>query len=169
MHLSYLTMIIKQTIKQENNTQSKDESFDAYEKEYNRLEVSREDTETIWEDRTYQIAAGGLSLSFTVFSFLMGREGGLAFSWQISVIWAVFAACLIINYLSQRISAKRFVKLQQDLYKDRNNKVSYDEDTIMKRNQESDRLPNFLNCLTECLLVANIVFTIIYICILFCK
>ena len=169
MRFSYLAMIIKQIIKQANDTQSKDESFDAYEKEYNRLEALREDTETIWEDRTYQIAAGGLSLSFAVFSFLMGRDNGISFSWQIATIWFVFAACLIMNYISQRISVKHFEKLQQDLYDDRDHEVPYNEDAITKRNQESDRLPNFLNKLTQWLLIVNIILTIIYICILFCK
>lgn len=170
MRFSITEMLIRQEM-QRHNTDSKltDDSFDAYEKEHNRLGALKDDAENIWEERTYQIAAGGLSLTFAVFSFLMGRDNGIAFSWQMLVIWAVFAACLVMNYLSQRVSVRHFEKLQKDLYEDREKNVQYNEKVMIERCQKSDRFINFMNFITELLLIADIVFTIIYICILFNK
>lgn len=170
MRFSFTEMLIRQTMQQHNtDTQLTDESFEAYEKEHNRLGALKDDAENIWEERTYQIAAGGLSLTFAVFSFLIGRDNGIAFSWQMSVIWAVFAACLVLNYLSQRVSVRHFEKLQKDLYEDREKNEPYDEKVMIERCQKSDKLINFMNFITELLLIADIVFTIVYICILFNK
>lgn len=166
----FTEMLIRQTM-QQHNTDPKltDKSFDAYEKEHNRLGTLRDDAESIWEERTYQIAAGGLSLTFAVFSFLIDRDNGITFCWQMSVIWAVFATCLVMNYLSQRISVRHFEKLQEELFEDRDKNVPYNEEIMIERNRKSDRLINFLNFITEILLMANIVFTIVYICVLFNK
>ena len=170
MRFSFTEMLIRQTMQQHNtDTKLTDESFEAYEKEHNRLGALKDDAENIWEERTYQIAAGGLSLTFAVFSFLMGRDNGISFSWQMAVIWAVFAACLVMNYLSQRVSVKHFEKMQKELFEDREKNVPYNEKVMIERCQKSDRLINFMNFITESLLIADIVFTIVYICILFNK
>lgn len=170
MRFSFTEMLIRQTMQRLNtDTKPTDKSFEAYEKEHNRLGALKDDAENIWEERTYQIAAGGLSLTFAVFSFLMSRDNGITFSWQMLVIWAVFAACLVMNYLSQRVSVRHFEKLQKLLSEDREKNVPYDEKVMIERCQKSDGLINFMNFITELLLIADIVFTIVYICVLFNK
>ncbi len=170
MRFSYTEVLIRQTMQRHNtNTKLTDKSFEAYEKEHNRLGALKDDAENIWEERTYQIAAGGLSLTFAVFSFLMGRDNGISFSWQMLVIWAVFAVCLVMNYLSQRVSVRHFEKMQKVLFEDRENNTPYNEKVMIERCQKSDRLINCINFITELLLIANIVFTIVYICVLFNK
>lgn len=52
------------------------EDAEAYADEHRRLESIIQDSEKIWEDRTFQIAAGGLTLTFTVFSFLISKHTG---------------------------------------------------------------------------------------------
>lgn len=82
--------------------------------EHNRLEKIVTDSENLWEERTYQIAAGGLTLSFAVFSFLCG-SGGVRFDCHMAAIWVVFAGCLIANYVSNHIAVKDARKMQDYL------------------------------------------------------
>jgi len=127
----------------------------------------KDDSEDLWEERTYQLSAGGLSLTFAVFSFLMSDDNGMPFHWQMAVIWGGYVFCLVANYLSQRISICNFKSLQKQLDQDRQKGVVYDENNLTKRNSRSDKLINILNTLTEIVLVINIIFTIVYTCVLF--
>lgn len=143
------------------------DSNDPYIEEHNRLGALKDDSEDLWEERTYQLSAGGLSLTFAVFSFLMSGDNGMPFHWQMAVIWGGYVFCLVANYISQRISICNFKSLQEQLYLDRQNGVAYDENNLANRNSKSDCLVNMLNRLTEIILVINIIFTIVYTCVLF--
>ena len=143
------------------------DSYDPYIDEHNRLGALKDDSEDLWEERTYQLSAGGLSLTYAVFSFLMSDDNGMPFHWQMAVIWGGYVFCLVANYLSQRISICNFKSLQQQLDQDRQKGVVYDENNLTKRNSRSDKLINILNTLTEIVLVINIIFTIVYTCVLF--
>ena len=143
------------------------DSNDPYIDEHNRLGALKDESENIWEERTYQLSAGGLSLTFAVFSFLMSGDNGMSFHWQMAVIWGGYVFCLVANYISQRISIGNFKSLQEQLDKDRQKGVMYDENNLANRNSKSDCLVNMLNRLTEIILVINIIFTIVYTCMLF--
>lgn len=143
------------------------DSYDPYIDEHNRLGALKDDSEDLWEERTYQLSAGGLSLTFAVFSFLMSDDNGMPFHWQMAVIWGSYVFCLVANYLSQRISICNFKSLQKQLDQDRQKGVVYDENNLTKRNSRSDKLIIILNTLTEIILVINIIFTIVYTCVLF--
>lgn len=143
------------------------DSYDPYVEEHNRLGALKDDSEDLWEERTYQLSAGGLSLTFAVFSFLMSGDNGMPFHWQMAVIWGGYVFCLVANYISQRISICNFRSLQEQLDKDRQKGVVYDENNLANRNSKSDRLVNILNTLTEIILVIDIIFTIVYTCMLF--
>lgn len=143
------------------------DSNDPYIDEHNRLGALKDESENIWEERTYQLSAGGLSLTFAVFSFLMSGDNGMPFHWQMAVIWGGYVFCLVANYISQRISICNFKSLQEQLYKDRQNGVVYNENNLANRNSMSDCLVNILNTLTEIVLVIDIIFTIVYTCVLF--
>ena len=143
------------------------DSYDPYFEEHNRLGALKDESENIWEERTYQLSAGGLSLTFAVFSFLMSGDNGMPFHWQMAVIWGGYVFCLVANYISQRMSICNFKSLQEQLDKDRQKGVVYDENNLVNRNSKSDCLVNMLNGLTEIILVINIIFTIVYTCVLF--
>lgn len=146
---------------------NEDNTFDVYKEEHIRLGTLKDETESIWEDRTYQLAAGGLSLTFAVFSFLMSGENGVVFRWPMAVIWGGYVLCLIVNYISQHISAIHLEKLQILLYEDRKKEIPYSEERQIERGKKFDSVIVFLNVLTEIVLVMDIIFTIVYTCILF--
>lgn len=170
MRLFYSQMLIRRVVddSDKDNNQTND-SYGPYIEEHNRLGALKDESETIWEERTYQLCAGGLSLTFAVFSFLMSKENGISFHWQMAAIWGGYVLCLVLNYLSHRISICKFKNLQEQLDKDRLAGVEYDEEKLAKRNSESDCLINIMNCVTEVVLVVNIIFTIVYTTILFCS
>lgn len=142
-------------------------SFDAYKEEYERLEALRDEIENIWEDRTYQMSVGGLSLTFTVFSFLMSGYDGIDFQWPMAAIWGLYTIGLLINYLSQHISKHYYLKHQESLSNDRDNGLEYDEKRLLVRYEKTDKVLNSLNNTTEVILILNIIFTVVYTCILF--
>lgn len=146
-----------------------DKSYESYIDEYKRLDKLRDDSENIWEERTYQLCAGGLSLTFAVFSFLMSKENGISFHWQMAAIWGGYVFCLVLNYLSHRISICKFKNLLEQLDNDRLAGFEYDEEKLAKRNAESDCQLNIINFITEVVLIVDIIFTIIYTSILFCS
>lgn len=134
----------------------------SYNKEYDRLEKQREDSENIWEDRTYQLSAGGLSLTFAVFSFLMKQDNSIRFTWEMGVIWGGYTLCLILNYISHRMSISNFVDYIDMLEDDRNSGKKYDERVLAERYINGSSCLNKINHFTEYLLILNIVVTIIY-------
>lgn len=159
--------IIRQDKEKETAQKSMSDSYDAYKEEYERLDALRDETENIWEDRTYQISAGGLSLTFAVFSFLMSGFDGMDFQWPMAVIWGVYAICLLINYLSQHISKHYYLKHQESLSIDKDNGLEYDEKRLLERYEKTDKILNSLNNTTEVLLILDIIFTVVYTCVLF--
>lgn len=173
MRIYFIHKIVKQE-KGENTSQEtvsprgiSEDSFDAYKDDHKRLEALRDETETIWEDRTYQLSAGGLSLTFAVFSFLMKGQNGVQFHYPMAMIWGGFTFCLLINYLSHHISKIVFLKLQDSLYFDREKGLEYDEDRLRARYEKSSRILNLMNNSTSIVLVFTIILTIVYTTILF--
>lgn len=138
-------------------------SYESYIKEHDRLEQLRQDSETIWEERTYQLSAGGLSLTFAIFSFLMNREGDkVCFEWPMAVIWGIYTCCLVANYISHRVSISNFSKYIEMLDEEGKGNIDYDDRVLAERYKSGDKLVRSINSITECLLVVNIIFTVIY-------
>jgi hypothetical protein len=94
----------------------------------------------------------------------MGR--GISFQWPMALIWGGYVFCLIVNYLSHRISAKHFEKQQVLLYEDRWKNIPYNEEKQIERYKRFDKWMKFINVLTEIVLIFDIVLTIVYSCIL---
>lgn len=64
MRIYFIHKVIRQEKGKEVAQESLSDSFDAYKEEYERLEALRDEAENIWEDRTYQMSAGGLSFCY---------------------------------------------------------------------------------------------------------
>ena len=165
MRIFVSRMLIKHIMQEkETFSKDKDDTFEASKEEHSRLGALKDESENIWEERTYQLSAGGLSITFAVFSFLMGR--GISFQWPMALIWGGYVFCLIVNYLSHRISAKHFEKQQVLMYEDRWKNIPYNEEKQIERYKRFDKWMKFINVLTEIVLIFDIVLTIVYSCIL---
>lgn len=136
------------------------EDQDTFIKEHKRLESIITDSESIWEERTFQIAAGGLSLTFAVFAFLAGK--GQCFNWQMALIWGVYVFCILLNYVSHRVSIKNARKMQGYLDTRLEEGANYDVKSIEKEYSKFDKPVDFLNGFVQWMLIANVIYTIVF-------
>lgn len=144
-----------------------DKSYESYIDEQNRLDKLRGDSENLWEARTYQLSAGGLSLTFAIFSFLMSKGDKVCFEWPMAVIWGGYTFCILTNYISHRVSIRNIEKFIRLLYNERMSGMTYDERVLNERYKCGDKLVNFFNLVTEYGLILNIIFTVVYSIIIF--
>ena len=136
------------------------EDAEAYADEHRRLESIIQDSEIIWEDRTFQIAAGGLTLTFTVFSFLSTQ--GVEFDWQIILIWIIYGLCILANYASHLFAVGTARKMQ-DLLGDRINLgKAYDHNDLNELYHTPDRRMSKFNRTVHIVLTCNVIYTLIY-------
>ena len=155
---------VSQTFKESSELDNK-----SYKDEFDRLEKLRDDSENLWEARTYQLAAGGLSLTFAVFSFLMGKSDKVCFEWPMAVIWGVYTLCILANYISHRVSIRNFENYIKSLNNDSLLGKVYDERVLMERYKSGDKIVKCLNIITEWGLILNVIFTVVYSVFIFNK
>jgi len=136
---------------------------DTYIKEHERLEAIVSDSEDIWEERTYQIAAGGLSITFTIFCYLASKN--IPFDWQMILIWGLYAAALLLNYISHRVSVNDARKMQAFLKQCRESGEPYNETALNEKYKKQGRLLTVINWIVGLTLVGAVIYTIIYTCI----
>lgn len=157
----------EQTNKQKDNVNQsvdkadKAESYRIYHEEYCRLEKTIKDSEKIWEDRTFGIAAGGLSLSFAMFSFGVDQDVAQSIACYMPYIWAGYVICLILNYLSNRTSMKICRQLQETLISDRDWGLPYDTSRLKIHYEKGNKKMNIINRITEVLLILSVLSTLI--------
>ncbi len=140
-----------------------DVNEDLYLKEHERLEAIISDSEDIWEERTYQIAAGGLSITFAIFTYLYSK--GLKLDWQMVLIWGLYSFALLLNYVSHRISIYDARKMQGFLKKRRGDNLPYDEDEINRTYATQGLLTTIINWIVGLSLAVAVIYTIVYTCI----
>lgn len=157
-----LTIAGIRTTEMPHDTAPQDIDVESYREEHMRLEGIIGDSENTWEDRSFQIAAGGLTLTFTVFSFCSTQ--GVDFDWQIYLIWGLFAFCLLLNYTSHWYSIYANRQLQDDLAEMRKSKQPYSEEAIMKLYKTPTVVLNCMNRTVHILLVADVIYSVIYTC-----
>lgn len=133
---------------------------EAYADEHRRLESIIQDSENIWEDRTFQIAAGGLTLTFTVFSFLSTQ--GVEFDWQIILIWIIYAVCILANYASHLFAVRMVRKMQSLLGERINLGKEYDHNELNEQYHTPDRRMREFNMAVHIVLTCNVIYTLIY-------
>lgn len=133
---------------------------EAFINEHKRLTGIINDSEGIWEERTFQIAAGGLSLTFAVFAFLAGK--GQCFNWQMALIWGIYVLCILLNYISHRVSIKNAIKMQGYLEKRLEEGAKYVVKEIEKEYSRLDKSVIILNGVVQWMLIANVIYTVVF-------
>ena len=119
-------------------------------------------------ERTYSLAAGGLALSFTVMSFIVGEEKS-ALGWQALVIWSLFLLCIILDTISIFSAKKKAEKLELFFRNEVNLEHTMSETEVNKMIDQTNRLINRFNMIVFILLLITIVLTFIYSYLLLIK
>lgn len=78
---------------------------------WEKAEKAIDENATMLSERTYSLATGGLALSFTVVSFIIG-ENQISLDWQAPVIWSFFLVCIIADTLSIVYAKNRAERLE---------------------------------------------------------
>ena len=131
-----------------------------YQRELDKLDEVFRSSEQRWEERVYQIAAGGLSLCFAAFSFLAGTVDGFTVNWVACTIMAVYALVILINFLSQRLSvhnAKELKEYINDLMKENE---AYNAVNLKKTFDEKNRRVIIVYWIESALLIADVTCTV---------
>ena len=119
-------------------------------------------------ERTYSLAAGGLALSFTVMSFIVGEDKS-ALGWQALVIWSLFLLCIILDTISIFSAKKKAEKLELFFRNEVNLEHTMSETEVNKMIDQTNRLINRFNMIVFILLLITIVLTFIYSYLLLIK
>ena len=119
-------------------------------------------------ERTYSLAAGGLALSFTVMSFIVGEDKS-ALGSQALVIWSLFLLCIILDTISIFSAKKKAEKLELFFRNEVNLEHTMSETEVNKMIDQTNRLINRFNMIVFILLLITIVLTFIYSYLLLIK
>ena len=163
MFFDFIHLLRFQSKKPQLLQERQDSADDRYLKEHERLESIISDSENIWEERTYQIAAGGLSITFAIFTFLSDR--GSELDWQMVLIWSLYSFSLLMNFVSHRISIYDARKMQRFMKDRRDRGLPYDEDVMNKVYSDQGWLTSLINWIVGLTLIGAVIYTIIYTCI----
>lgn len=119
-------------------------------------------------ERTYSLAAGGLALSFTVMSFIVGEDKS-ALGWQALVIWSLFLLCIILDTISIFSAKKKAEKLELFFRNEVKLEHTMSETEVNKMIDQTNRSINRFNMIVFILLLITIVLTFIYSYLLLIK
>lgn len=135
---------------------------------WEKVEKAIDENADLLSERTYSLAAGGLALSFTVMSFIVGEDKA-ALGWQALVIWSLFLLCIILDTISI-FSAKRKEEKLERLFREKVNQgQTMSETEVNKMIDQTNRAINRFNMIVFILLLATIVWTFIYSYLLLIK
>lgn len=133
-----------------------------YKEEHLRLEGIILESEKIWEERTFGIAAGGLSLSFAVFSFYLSQYSARSFTLWMGLIVLGYVVCLVLNYWSHRKTIQECRRLQEVLRTDKAQGLPYDEARLREHYAKGNKMMERINRATGALLIVSVVSTLFY-------
>jgi len=135
---------------------------------WEKVEKAIDENADLLSERTYSLAAGGLALSFTVMSFIVGEDKA-ALGWQALVIWSLFLLCIILDTISI-FSAKQKVEKLELLFREKVNQgQTMPETEVNKMIDHTNRSINRFNMIVFILLLITIVWTFIYSYLLLIK
>ena len=99
-------------------------------------------------------------MTFAVFAFLAGK--GQCFNWQMALIWGVYVLCILLNYISHRVSIRNAMKMQGYLEKWLEGGAKYVVKEIEKENSRLDKSFILLNGVVQWMLIVNVIYTVVF-------
>lgn len=136
--------------------------FDYYDKEYDRLESIRSASEDLREERTFDIASGGLALSIGIFAYLSANEKELPCEWIIVAVMVCFGLAIVINYISHYKSVRVMEKNVEVINTMKRDNQKYDADAIDATYRKNSKLLKVMNCLVFALTLTGVCLVVIY-------
>lgn len=132
-----------------------------YEKEYDRLESIRSASEDLREERTFDIASGGLALSIGIFVYLTANEKPLQCKWIIILVMICFGLAIVLNYISHYESV-RVMERNIGTVDKWKGKREYDAKKLQKRYDKRSCFLSLLNWVVFALTIIGVCFIVVY-------
>ncbi len=136
------------------------ENQDKYNQEFDRIGKLRDESETLREQRTFDIASGGLTVSIGIFTYLATHLEKVPSVWMIIAIMACFGLALLLNYFSHMLSVKCMEEIQKWI--NAHDKKKYDAAEIQNKEDEICKYGPILNWIVTALIIVGIVLIVIY-------
>lgn len=155
---------------QANESSYKDEDYEKFNEQLDRLDETIGASEDLIESRTFEIAAGGLTVSLTILSLLRDTEyfpeNGMILT---CIIWGIFTLSILLHYYSQFASKRSSEKMSAIIHKKIQNREKYDCDELNKTQNQKIRIVKILNIITPFLLSIGIILLIGFTCYCFIR
>lgn len=137
--------------------------------EFNSKQDTVDESSTMIENRTFEIASGGLVLSLTVLSFLDTHnrlpEG---WRWMSVAIWTAFTLCILFHFWSHYVARHSAERTRDQIGEMMRKGEKYDAQRIDDIANKESRLLRFINFLTPLCLMLGIIGLVAFtsVCIL---
>ena len=133
-----------------------------YDKEFNRLESIRSASEDLKEERTFDIASGGLALSIGIFTYLSANGKPLPCKWMIILVMALFGVAIVVNYLSHHVST-RAMERNIELVNDRiTKKIPYNHIELKEAYNRPNKRISIMNKFVFTFTLIGVVMVVLY-------
>ncbi len=138
-----------------------EKDIEYYEKEYDRLESIRSASEDLREERTFDIASGGLALSIGIFVYLTANEKPLQCKCIIILVMICFGLAIVLNYISHYESV-RVMERNIGTVDKWKGKREYDAKKLQKRYDKRSCFLSLLNWVVFALTIIGVCFIVVY-------
>lgn len=139
-----------------------EKDIEYYEKEYDRLESIRSASEDLREERTFDIASGGLALSIGIFVYLSANGKELPCKWIIVAVMACFGLAIMINYISHYKSVRVMEKNAVVIDQMKRDGREYEADAIGVFYKKNSKSLDVMNCVVFALTLIGVCLVVIY-------
>lgn len=126
----------------------------------NAVKTWRENSELL-SHRVYSLSAGGLALSFTAVSFIVGENKAIL-GWQAPIIWTLFLICIILDTTSIVVAKNRAAKLESITSKRIKSGQEITDDEADEIVDQMNKPISILNTTVLVLLIGTIVWATLY-------
>lgn len=133
-----------------------------YAQEYDRLEAIRSSSEDLREERTFDIASGGLVLSVGIFTYLTANGKVLPCKWMIIATMISFGMAIVLNYLSHYASVKMAEKCINTVNDNQDKDVPYNSKRLQARYSKYSLPVDIMNCIVLACTLLGIVLIVVY-------
>lgn len=142
---------------------SNDNDFKGFNDQLDRIDTTIEASENLIENRTFEIASGGLIVSLTILSLLRDShhfpEWGM---YPTIAIWGIFTLSILAHYWSQFASKQSSERMSSIILMKMRNGDKFDPDELNKKQEEELWFVRILNKITPILLVIGVISLIVF-------
>ena len=160
---SFNNKVLNSFYKQEAKPSAEKIDVDRLSEEFHSKQDTVDESATMIENRTFEIASGGLVLSMTVVSFFSSKEKlPIGWEWMSIVIISIFSFCILLHYWSHYISKHNAEVLRDRIGNQIRSGEPYDEQRLNDERSKQECFLQILNIIIPIVLIIGVISLIIF-------